>query len=774
MTVETGRGYQHRLPRTPSAIVLLAGSAVVVANAAGLFGAVEASMFVALSAVAVVATVTGLRWYRPALRWPWWFISAALVLFLFGGAARQHVHSLGDLSPGRSLLPDLISIPGYLILGGALFGLARARRRGRAGDIDALLDAAIAALAVLTLAWTFLISPVVQRTLTPLPVKAVIATYPALSVFLVALSIWIAFSPASRRVVAYRLLLAAMAMMLLGDVVYMFLETGLLHLPIQLADAPYALAYVFCAGCTLHPSMRLLSDPIAPDEVAPRNGRLAFVAFAIGVPALLTVTRRSSTLGDNLVIASIALALTATASLRVLRALRAHARSEANLAYQATHDPLTRLPNRLAAGHHIEQVAHDALSRGGQVALMFLDLDRFKLLNDTMGHTAGDELLIAVAERLVRCVGDDAFVARVGGDEFLVVLSDFDDPSDAIDTCERVRTAIEAPFRIRGGDVFTSASIGVTFATGSALVVNAEAMVREADTAMYQAKDAGRNGISVFDASMRDRVTERLTLERDLHLALERDQLDIHFQPIVGLPAGPVEGVEALLRWSHPTRGLIPPDKFIPVAEDSSLIVEIGEWVLMESCHRLSELREKEDLPADLYVSVNLSARQLRDPHLLDTVRRVLTQTGIPPSSLCLELTESLLMEEPAAAATLLAALRDLGIRILIDDFGTGYSSLAYAQRFPAQCVKIDRSFVEALGSKDSSHESLVAAIVAMAAALDMKTIAEGVETPAQEARLIQLGCHSAQGYFYSRPVPADQIPAVLRRLTVPESALPG
>ena len=270
---------------------------------------------------------------------------------------------------------------------------------------------------------------------------------------------------------------------------------------------------------------------------------------------------------------------------------------------------------------------------------------------------------------------------------------------------------------------------------------------------------------------MRDRVTERLTLERDLHLALEHGELEVHYQPIIQLPAGPVEGFEALVRWSHPTRGAIGPDKFIPIAEDSGLIGEIGEWVLEQACRQLRLLREQDALTESMYVSVNLSARQLRDPHLVQTVRRVLDDTGLDAHSLFLELTESVLMDEPTTAIDLLHALRNIGVRIAIDDFGTGYSSLAYAQRFPAQSVKIDRSFVEALRLDDSPHESLVSAIVAMARALNMKAVAEGVETPREEARLIELGCNSAQGYFYSRPVPADALLATLHRLTVPVSA---
>jgi len=751
--------------------MLVGGIAWVVLLSTGALGGAEASMFVALGAVAVITTITGLRWYRPTLRWPWWCICIALGLFLVGGAAREELGTLGDLSSHRSLIPDAITIPGYLILALALGAFGHARRRGRAGDVDAVLDATVAALAALSLAWVFLIGPVLDRDVTPLVVEVVIVLYPALSVFLVALCARIAFSPQSRRVVAYQLVFAAMGMMLLGDVVYMLVDTGVVSVPGPLIDVPYALAFVLCATGTLHPSMRQLSEPIPPGEVAPSNRRLTFIAGALAVPAVVAVTQPRSTTADQLVLASIIAALTVTASVRVLRALRAHARSEADLAYQATHDSLTRLPNRLAAETHLEQLAADAVIRGKQVALLFLDLDRFKLLNDTMGHSAGDELLVDVAARLQQCVPEGALVARVGGDEFLIVVDAITGIQAVLADCERIRIAISEPFELRGNHIYTSVSIGVALASGDALAVDAEAMIREADTAMYQAKDAGRNGVSVFDTTMRDRVAERLMLERDLHVALARGEFELHYQPIVQLPAGPVVGLEALLRWLHPTRGVIAPDRFIPIAEESGLIQEIGAWVLTQACRRLRALRTETALAEDFYVSVNLSARQLRDPFLTRRVRNAVDVSRLEPGALCLELTESVLMEEPTAAAALLRGLHEIGIRLAIDDFGTGYSSLAYAQQFPAQFVKIDRSFIDALELDDSPEASLVSAIVAMASALNMQTVAEGVETQAQEARLIELGCHAAQGYFYSRPVPDVDLAAMLDRLTVPVSA---
>ena len=396
------------------------------------------------------------------------------------------------------------------------------------------------------------------------------------------------------------------------------------------------------------------------------------------------------------------------------------------------------------------------------MVLVFLDVDRFKLVNDTVGHSIGDELLIAVAQRLQATVRHHDLVARTGGDEFVIVLADVVDVDHAIESTERIRRCFEMPFSVREAEIYSSASLGVAFADGSDPNVDFETMIRDADTAMYQAKDAGRDGIAVFDQSMRARAAERLELEHNLRGAHERGELEVHFQPIVTLPDGHALGVEALVRWSHPLLGRIPPAKFIPVAEDMGLITELGGWVLDEACRQLAVWRDEVPDASELYVCVNLSARQLRDPRLIERVLGALHQSNLPPRALCLELTESVLTQNIAEAG-LLNDLDKLGIRLSIDDFGTGFSSLSYLKRFPIDYVKIDRAFVEGLGV-ESADESLVAAIIAMAGALGMTTIAEGVETSAQERALIGLGCRAAQGFRYSRAVTPSQVPEALRR----------
>jgi diguanylate cyclase (GGDEF)-like protein len=429
------------------------------------------------------------------------------------------------------------------------------------------------------------------------------------------------------------------------------------------------------------------------------------------------------------------------------------------------HDSLTGLPNRRMMQAHLTNVLNQAAVDETHVALLFLDLDRFKLVNDTLGHTHGDELLVAVARRLNEHVRPSDLVTRIGGDEFMIVLGEVVNVSQALDLANRLRFSLRAPFMVNELEFYVSASIGLAFASGDDPNASAEVLVRDADTAMYQAKDAGRDAVAVFDESMRTKVSERVELEHDLRRAVELRQLHLVYQPIVCIPHGPIEGVEALVRWAHPTLGIIPPARFIPLAEESGLIMGIGEWVLEEAVRQLAAWRHQTTGFEDLYVAVNLSGAQLHDERLVALVRDALTHHEIEGSALCLELTESVVMDKPLAAAAVLSELRRLDVRLAIDDFGTEYSSLAYLKRFPVTSLKIDRSFVDTLEDEDSSDATLIAAVVAMAHALGITTIAEGVETTSQAHRLMELGCDALQGFLYSRPVRAEGLPYVVNSM---------
>jgi diguanylate cyclase (GGDEF)-like protein len=411
---------------------------------------------------------------------------------------------------------------------------------------------------------------------------------------------------------------------------------------------------------------------------------------------------------------------------------------------------------------HLSRVLAD--ERRESITAMVIDLDRFKLVNDSMGHSFGDGLILAVAARLTHGVRPGDVVARVGGDEFLVVLHGVPDEATAHDSAERTRLSFKYPLGVDDVEMTVSASVGVTFVPVGTFR-GPESILRDADTAMSRAKDAGRDSVAMFDTSMRERVAERLTLERELRHALERGELEVHYQPKLRLSDLKVTGMEALLRWNHPTRGQVRPDLFIPIAEDTGMIDEIGMWVLDQACGELVRQRSELRQPDLMSVSVNLSVRQMRADSLVDNVARTLLQHGLPGNALCLELTESMFMENLEGLRRQLDALRACGVKISIDDFGTGYSSLAYLRSLAVDEVKIDRAFVRDLDSEGNSGTSVVAAVVAIASSMGITTVAEGVETDEQVETLRNLGCTEVQGFLFSRPVAASEVTGVMQGL---------
>jgi diguanylate cyclase (GGDEF)-like protein/PAS domain S-box-containing protein len=430
--------------------------------------------------------------------------------------------------------------------------------------------------------------------------------------------------------------------------------------------------------------------------------------------------------------------------------------SEDDIRYQALHDPLTGLPNRVL---FMDRLGHALSRRGADVAVVLLDIDNFKLVNDSLGHGAGDELLMEIAPRLQGALRPGDTIARLGGDEFVVLLEQIPDESAAARVAERMVAVFELPFELSAGEHFAKASLGIALASDSdRLPAN---LVRDADAAMYQAKSRGRGRFEVFDRAMRLRTVARLSLENDLRRALERGELRIAYQPIVSLHDRSIVSVEALLRWQHPERGLVRPDEFIPVAEESGLIDPIGRWVLEAACMQAAEWHAARPDARPVGISVNLSMRQLTQRDLEATVAAALALTGIEPSSVCLEITESVLLEEPASVSETIRRVARLGVRFVLDDFGTGYSSLAYLTKLPIDGLKVDRSFVDALGS-DQRSTAITTAIVRMAQALSVDVIAEGVETERQLAALRELQCELAQGFLLHHPLPAQAISELL------------
>ena len=432
-------------------------------------------------------------------------------------------------------------------------------------------------------------------------------------------------------------------------------------------------------------------------------------------------------------------------------------------------DPLTGLPNRLLFIDRVGRlVEHRKRHQNHLFAVLFLDLDGFKMINDSLGHLIGDQLLLGVASRLEKCLrstdtvarlGETFTVARLGGDEFTVLLDDIKDPSDAKRAADRLMKALASPFLLGGKEVFTSVSIGIALSTSA--YENPEDILRDADTAMYRAKSLGKARYEVFDADMRAGVMARLQLETDLRRALERGEFQNFYQPIVALDSGEIAGFEALSRWQHPTRGLLGPNEFIPVAEETGLIRELGWWNLREACRQISEWRAGSLANRHLTISVNLSAKQFLQPNLVEDIRKLLNELALPPEALKLEITESTVMTDPTGAVEMLQQIKSLGIRLAIDDFGTGYSSLSYLHRFPLDTLKIDRSFVSGMGD-DGEGMEIARTILPMANSLRLDVVAEGVETIQQVALLQKLQCKYGQGYYFSRPLSAEGTAALL------------
>lgn len=427
--------------------------------------------------------------------------------------------------------------------------------------------------------------------------------------------------------------------------------------------------------------------------------------------------------------------------------------SEDRLQFLASHDPLTRLPNRSSFIERLDTALLRAQEQGTQVAVMFIDLDRFKLINDSFGHPAGDDLLRVIAARLIYAVGEEGFLARLGGDEFTVLLERSCDRQTIVSVAERLLAELSQPLKLEEHELFVTGSIGISMYPNDG--ADSMLLLKNADVAMYRAKEAGKNTYEFFASSMNEQAFERLLMENGLRQAIERGELMLHYQPQINAFSEQIEAVEALLRWNHPELGMVSPAKFIPVAEESGLIRPIGEWVIQEACR---QVRAWDDAGVPIrQVAVNLSARQFLDHRLSDKVMAALEDAGIDSSRLELEVTESMLMQDPAEAIKILMELKSLGLKLAIDDFGTGYSSLSNLKRFPLDCLKVDRSFVEGVPD-DNDNAAITEAIIAMAKKLRLTVVAEGVENAEQRLFLRRCGCELIQGFYYSRPLPPEAL----------------
>ncbi|MHC1713935.1 MAG: putative bifunctional diguanylate cyclase/phosphodiesterase [Solidesulfovibrio sp.] len=435
---------------------------------------------------------------------------------------------------------------------------------------------------------------------------------------------------------------------------------------------------------------------------------------------------------------------------------------EEHILHDAFHDTLTGLFNRALFINRLDQsIKRLKRNPSALYAVLYLDIDRFKLVNKTFGHVTGDRLLMVIANRLQKLLRDVDTLARFGGDEFAILVEDIADTDEASAMAENVLRQLAVPFRLKKQEILVTCSIGVVL--GSAAYEHPDQVLRDADNAMYSSKEHGGDHYTVFDAGMRVLTQRRMEMELALRHALEYGEISVHYQPIVFLKSGEITGFEALARWKHPRLGFIPPTEFIPIAEETGLINELGALILRQSCRRIVELVRNRPDAANLTLSVNISGRQFKRPDFVDEVAAILVETGINPVLLKLELTESVLMDDADEAIRTIKRLKALGVKVVIDDFGTGYSSLSYIQRFPFDSLKVDRSFVGNMNEAEQNME-IVRAIIAMAHKLGLEVVAEGVEMAEHRSALSELRCESAQGFYFSKPVPAEELDALSLR----------
>ncbi len=709
---------------------------------------------VGLSSVATI--LVGIRLHRPDRPAAWYLMALGQLSWVTGDLLFGWYADVLHVSPFPSPA-DACYLAAYPVIGGAVLVLIRSRQRQL--DLPGLIDSAIVTIGLGLLSWLVIAGPIVQSA-DPAFTRLVGVAYPVGDILLLALLVRLVTVPGARSA-SFRLLGSAVAMLMLADVAYAAIS-AYADYDSGVFDLLWLASYVLWGTAALHPSMRSLSAPAAGEPAPFTRRRLAALGLAVLIaPGALAVQLAFSlsVQGWPVVVASVALFSLVVARMHlaireVVTAGRKRNQLQQELAHQAAYDSLTGLANRAHVLGLIEAALHRAQRSGSELALLALDLDGFKMVNDTFGHQAGDEVLRAVAGRMRSVVRVGDTVGRLAGDEFVILVEPLEGTSQLLELAERLITAVSTPIRVGDRDVTVGVSIGAAISSDGS--TDADALLHHADAATYRAKAAGRGRVELFDESLRRQLDEQADTENAIRAGLTAGEFVLHYQPVISLSTGRVQGYEALVRWHRPGHGLVPPDDFIPIAEQSTLICDLDRWVLDEATGQLARWRREDPEAGELTVAVNISGRHLASPGVVDDVVSALTRSGLPASALVVEITETVLVDR-LSIADRLVELRRLGVEISIDDFGTGYTSIGQLQHLSVDTLKIDKSF---LNSSDGGSSELVRLMINAAHAFGLKVVAEGIEDAGQLEQLRTLDCDSGQGYLFARPRPVADLPS--------------
>ena len=712
-------------------------------------------VYIAVGLSSVAAIVAGIRLHRPDHPLAWYLMAIGQLSWVTGDLLFSWYADVLHVSPFPSPA-DAFYLAAYPILGCGVLVLIRVRQRRF--DLSGLIDSAIVTIGLGLLSWLVIAGPIVQSA-DPAFTRLVGVAYPAGDILLLAFLVRLVTVPGARSA-SFRLLGGAVGALMLADVAYAVISSYADY-DSGVFDLLWLASYVLWGSAALHPSMRTLSEPGTAEPTPFTGRRLAALGAAVLIAPGALATQLAFSLsvqGWPVVVASVALFSLVVGRMHlaireVVAAGRKRNQLQQELAHQAAYDSLTGLANRAHVLGLIEGALHRARRSGSQLALLALDLDGFKAVNDTFGHHAGDEVLRVVADRMRAVVRVGDTVGRLAGDEFVILVEPLEGTSDLLDLGERVIAAVAAPIRVGDRDVTVGVSIGAAISSDGS--TDADALLHHADAATYRAKSAGRGRVELFDESLRRQLDEQADTENAIRAGLAAGEFVLHYQPVLSLVTGQVQGYEALIRWHRPGHGLVPPDDFIPIAERSTLICDVDRWVLDVATRQLVQWRRDDPAAADLTVAVNISGRHLASPGVVDDVVSALARSGLPASALVVEITETVLVDR-VCTADRLQELRALGVGVSIDDFGTGYTSIGQLQHLSVDTLKIDKSF---LSSPDPGTSELVRLMINAAHAFGLKVVAEGIEDAGQLAQLRALACDSGQGYLFSRPQPVADLP---------------